>query len=197
MVGPHIPQLRHPLQNIGEMTQLVFQLLRGLIRGARKEAEGRHIGEIILFIKKAQVTPEGPAVRDDPRGLQHVRGNVQAGGKIIGGSGGNIADRNKGLLGIFHHPADYLIESPVPSRAHDIQIILLPLAYKAPRIVPAPRRIAYDLVVRFGKYLKDVQQGSADLRASRDRIKDKQDFFPGHFPSTSRSILPSLHTGLF
>ena len=180
VVGPHIAQLRYALKNIGQVADLVFQFLWRLVRGARKDPEGRHVGKIVRLIEEAKVAAEGPALRDDLCRLPHICGNVQARCKIIGRSRGNISDRHKGLVRIFHHAADDLVQRPVPAGADDIQIVLLALAHDPPGVPLPPGGITEHFKIRSRQGVDDVRQIFPDLGATRHRIIDKKDFFPEH-----------------
>ena len=91
MLLADLGQLLNALQHVGRVAQGVFDALGGGVAGAGKGTEGRHIGEVPLA-ELACVIGNGSAQNDVLGGLQNVRGELQAGGKIVGGAGGNVAD---------------------------------------------------------------------------------------------------------
>ena len=192
LVGVHLAQFRDALQDVSEVAQLVFELLRGLVGGPGEEAEGGDVGEVVFVVELAQVAAEGAAVGDDAGRLDHVRGDPQAGGKVVGRAGRDVADRDEGLVGVLHHTADDLIQRAVSAGAHNVEVVPHALPGNAAGISLFGCRVTDHLVVCRRQCLDDIQQMVADLRLTRYRIEDKQDFFPGRDHASVLRDSPSL-----
>ncbi len=178
-IGAHISQLCHPVQDIGQVPQLILQFLGCRIRRAREKSECCDICEVVTFVEQAQITAENSAVCHNLGRLDHIRRDMEAGRKVIGRAGRNIADGDKRLFGILHHAAHDLIQRTVSARADHIQVIVPPFPYDTPCISPCPRGITDNLILRSREDIKNIHHIIPDLRTSCNRIKDKQNFLPG------------------
>ena len=146
-VSARLAQVHHTLQDVSQMTQLVLEVLRRLVRGLREYAEGCHISEIGFLVKEAQIALIGFPVSDHPGGRLHIRRNPQARREIISCPRRYVSDRHKGLVRMFHHAADHFVEGAVSARAHHIQIVFFPGPYKVSRVSPASCGIACDHII--------------------------------------------------
>ena len=120
MLVANLRQLRNAAEHIGSVAQSVFNGLGGGVAGAGKGAEGSHIGEKSP-VEAACVVVYRTSVHNFLSGLQRLRGDFQAGGKIVGGAGGDIAH---GHVGPGHLQACHrLVEGAVTAAAdHNVHI---------------------------------------------------------------------------
>ena len=118
-----ITQLLDSAQDVGGVAQRVFDLLGSGIAGAGESTEGGHIGKIVIA-ELANIDRSGFAVGNDLGSLQKIGGQAQADGKIVGGTGGDIAHGSggPGLKNTGHSFA----ESAVAAAADDhIKLVCL------------------------------------------------------------------------
>ena len=115
MIGAEGVQVLHPLQNIGKVAQGVLGRLRGGIGTAGEGAEGGHIDEAPL-IPPADVQFPHAVLYNVFRGGRRGPWNLEAGGEVVGGSLGEIAQGRRGIQP--HQAGDHLVEGAVSSGCH-------------------------------------------------------------------------------
>ena len=108
------------LHQISQSAQSVFGLLGGDIGHVGKGAEGRHIGKI-PFAELAHIHADRHTVHSPLGSFDHGFGDAQRRGKIVGGTGGNIAQRRAALQ--MHQAVEGLIQGAVAARAYH-QIVI-------------------------------------------------------------------------
>ena len=153
------------------MADGVFDGLRRGVRGAGKDAEGSRVDEAAP-VKGAHVHGHGFSLNDVARGSEKVAGNAVAGGKIVGGARGHIADGH--VPSRVEHAGDDFVERAVAADAD--YALKLARAFRdrlsrLPRF-PGLQQIG-DQAIRFedGQHLA---QTTARLHAAGAGIEDDQ-----------------------
>ena len=116
--GPVVAQggeILHPLDDIGQMAQVVFDVLRHGIGGLGKGPEGGDVDEVPV-IEAAHVQMPPGAGDNEPGRLHRVGGEPEAGGEVVGAAPGDVAQRRRVSQG--HQAVDRLVEGAVPAVAH-------------------------------------------------------------------------------
>ena len=163
MVGSDLPQFRSTLKNVGKVPQLILEFLGCLIRCPCEKPECSDICEIIRLVEQPQITAECLSLSNNLGRHSHVRRNSETGCKIIGCAGRDIADRHKGLIGVFHHAGDYFVQRSVPACTRNIKIVIQTLTGKPAGITAAFRRITNHFKFCRTKCLDNIQKIVSDL----------------------------------
>ena len=90
VVGVEVGQTSGPLQHIGQMAEEVFEGLGGVVGHVGKGAEGGHIDKI-LVVEAAHIHQSGTTGGGGLRPGVHPPGKAEVTGKVVGGTGGDIA----------------------------------------------------------------------------------------------------------
>src|SRR5699024_351881 len=108
-------------QHIGQMSQDILCCLVGLVGYICKKAESCDVDENPI-VKLPHIAGKSLPVHSIVSRRQDVPGNLEAVGKVVGSSRGDIAHRHPLLPG--HHPGHHLVDCAVTAAAHH-QIIVV------------------------------------------------------------------------
>ena len=124
------------------------------------------------LVEPAHIHMDRQAVHRRPGGLFHIFRDAQAGGKIIGGAGGDIAQHRRVLQP--HQAVHRLVEGSVAAGAHH-QVILFRLSLGDGGQLACPLGdINGRLIARPHKGVHDAQEMAADGLLSRMGVHQKQ-----------------------
>ena len=153
MLVADLGQLRNAAEDIGSVPQGVFDILGCGIAGSGKRAEGGNIGKIPVA-EPTHVVAHRLALHDLLGGLKDIGGQLQAGRKIVGGTGGDIADG--GVRPGAEQAGNGLVQCAVAAAA-DHQINVLALFPGDGGGVPPPQgHVGGDLIPRLGKHQQNI-----------------------------------------
>ena len=171
-VGPQGGQILHPLQQVGQVSQIVLDGLGRAVGGPGKGPEGGHVDK--------GPAVEGPHVQgaalaggDAPGGLGRVRGELQAGGKVVGAAAGDVP-QGRGI-GEAHEAADRLVEGAVPAAA-DNAVIPCPLRLRQLRGVARVGGLAHgDQIALLAEVGHRLEQGAHGPGAPGPGVDNEQE----------------------
>ena len=161
-------------QQISRMAQGVLDILRRGIAGPGKGAEGSHIGEV-PGAELAHIVGHGLALQDLLRRLHDIGGELQAAGKIVGGAGRDIADRD--LETCPAHAGDGLIEGAVATAADDQVDTGTKAAHRLLGGAGAGGHMDRHIIARLGIEQKDIRKEAVGPFLAGKGIHKEQHFF--------------------
>ena len=171
-----IGQLLDAAENVSQMTQGVLDVLRGGIGCARERAEGGDIGKIPV-VETADVQPARCALDDVAGGLDQILGKVQTGGKVVGASGGQIA--NGGIVAACEQAGNGFVEGAVAAGADYKVKFRRALRHDLGCVAAGSGDVDRDVVAAAVKDVDHVRKGVACLLLAGAGVQDQKQFFHG------------------
>ena len=166
------------------LAQSVFDILGCGIAGPGKRAEGGNIGKIPVA-EPPYVVAHRLTLHDGLGGLENVGGQLQAGSKVVGGTGGDIADG--GVRPGAEQAGNGLVQRAVAAAAdHQINIFAL-LPGDGGGVSPSQRHVGDDLIARLCKCQQNVSQMPVRPFHPGKWIHDKQHLF--HFDNLDYPVV--------
>ena len=115
-VCPNFRQLGDRVEQVGGVSQQIFEMLRRFVGDLRKCSECCHVGEVFV-VEAAHVAYQIFAVNDTVYGLFRILGDSQTAGEVVSGAKGNVTDGTLCLA--FHTALNDFVQGAVTAGADE------------------------------------------------------------------------------
>ena len=190
MIGLQSCQALYAFQHIGLVSQKILPVLGCQIGHLCKSPKSRYIHKIHVLAKGSGVNGKGGSLHNIPGSQGHAFWYSQAGGKVIGGSGRNIAQKRHFLK--LHHSGYGFIECAVSAAAHHHIHLFTQPGHHFHGILLLLGNVDTKLISGLGENIQYFHQLSLDLFLTGTGIEYKQHFFHPAFLPFSVTIFVNL-----
>ena len=161
-------ELSHAVQDVGDVSEHVLDLLRGLIRDARKCSECYDIREVII-VETADITRRGCSVSYPFNGVHGVLGYAETAREIVGRARKQVAYRDTAVAP--HHALQTLAERAVSARTHNyVKAVLAGVIRRICGVGTALRDMHRDLKVCLVEFVYYLAELIADSGSASEQI---------------------------